>query len=321
MSLKAAYAASLPPPPRPHFPNSVVVEEVIPGPTDKPGSQIREFTVVPVSRIGHVSLQLPRLRRIIWRRRRHDHEYNVRPITTASNREAVLIQTRGQDVYSGDDMCTRCQREVGPFTTCVVARTRDEESPRSGACANCVWRNHHRACSHRQTIKRDTAEGGDKEWQYESSGNDDDDDYYYDDDEEEEEEEEESFLPTPSRSPRSRGTCTTSRTNKAARKRPSKRDSIRNSRTTRGKAPKPKPLTPPRAKRPLCPAVVIPSPSLKREATTTTPAGQKYFKIPPGLSPNTAEDIRRALDELNVVRTRLFSRLEMLEAVQLVNWE
>ncbi|OJD23281.1 hypothetical protein ACJ73_05366 [Blastomyces percursus] len=126
----------------------------------------------------------------------------------------------------------------------------------------------------------------------------------------------ESVLPRPSRSPLSRGT--TSRTNKAAPKRPSKRDSISNSRTTRSRVPKPKLLTTPRAKILPCPAVVIPSPSKR---TAATPAGQKYFKIPPRLSPNTAEDIRRAIDELNGVRAKLLSRLELLEAVRIVNWE
>ncbi|KMW66741.1 hypothetical protein BDDG_11700 [Blastomyces dermatitidis ATCC 18188] len=298
ISLKAAYAIPLPPPPRPHFPDGAVVEEVLQ--TVNHGSQIRRFTVVPASPIGHTISQLPRLRRIIWRRRKHNHEYNVRRIYRPSQREAVLIQTRGQSVYSCEDMCTRCQSGCGPFTTCVVAKASGEESPRSGACANCVWRSFPRECSHRQAMNGDT-EGTDEEWQYVSGD---------DDEEDDEGEEEEPFLPRPSRSSRSRGI--TSRT------RSSKRDLKRNSRTTRGETPKPKLLTTPRAKILPCPAVVIPSPSKRN---TATPAGQKYFKIPPGLSPNTAEDIHRAIDELNVVRAKLFSRLELLEAVQAVDWE
>ncbi|PGH05914.1 hypothetical protein GX51_02695 [Blastomyces parvus] len=312
--MNTAFAISVPPPPRTHFEDGAVVEELINDQTGTGRCHIRKFTAKPpASPGGRVISKLPPLRRIIWRRRKDNHEFHARPINSPANREAVLIQTRGQRVYSCDDMCARCQLGLGPFTTCVVARTSDEESPRSGACANCVWRNCPGKCSLRRSIKGDTR-GDDTEWQYESSD---------DDDEEEEEEKEdddddEPALPTPSRSPRSRGT--TPRANKAAVKKPSKRDSRSNSRSTRSKAPKPKPTasTTPRAKRPPVPAVVIPSP-LKRKPVT--PASQKYFKIPPRLSPNTVEDIRRAIDELNEIRTRLFSRLERLEAVQLVDWE
>ncbi|OJD23280.1 hypothetical protein ACJ73_05365 [Blastomyces percursus] len=130
ISLKAAYAVPMPSPP-----------------------------LMPASPIGEILSQLPRLRRIIWRRRKHNHEYDVRRISKSSHREAVLIQTRGQSVCSYNDMCTGCQSGCGPFTICVVAKANVEGSPRSGACANCVWRSVPGECSLRQASNRDTESG------------------------------------------------------------------------------------------------------------------------------------------------------------------
>ncbi|PGH33963.1 hypothetical protein GX50_03200 [[Emmonsia] crescens] len=283
-------------PPRSLCPNGAALEEVVPDQHNTGRSRIRKFMVVPGSLIMHAISQLPCLRRVLWRRTGRTHEYNVRPVQAAHQRDAALIQTRGQMVHAGDDMCTGCQQGYGPFTTCVVAMTSSGEYPRFGACANCVWRGLARECTQCQSFNVDIDES-DGEWVYES---------------EDEDEDEESFLPSPPPSPNSRHK--TPQRNNVSQK-PSKSVSTLNSRITRSKRTPRGQSTAPKASRSLSPAVVIPSPS-RRTSTC-----RKYFKIPPGLSPNTAEDIRNAINELNSVRAKLCSRLELLESVELGGWE
>ncbi|OJD12958.1 hypothetical protein AJ78_06526 [Emergomyces pasteurianus Ep9510] len=304
-------------PPRCQFPNGAVLEEVVHDQLDPNRSRIRKFTVLPGSPTMHVISQLPCRRRVLWRRSRCTQGYSVRRISTAYQRDAALIQTRGQMVYSGEDMCAGCKGALGPFTTCVVAMTNKGEYPRFGACANCVWRGIARECSCCPSLNTDIdgervlicqfRKGSEQDPEYESDDEDGD--------------EEESFLLSPPPSQNSRGT--TSRKNNT----PSKASSQPMSTTSgipinRSKRAHRGPSIPPRARRPPSPAVVIPSPSKRTGLRTgTTVTRWKYFKVPPGLSPNTAEDIRLAIEELNAVRAKLASRLELLESVQLGSWE
>ncbi|OAX83027.1 hypothetical protein ACJ72_02628 [Emergomyces africanus] len=295
------------------LPSGPVLEEIVPDQHNKDCSRIRKFTVVPGSPIMRLISQLPGLRRILWRRKPHTHDYNVRPIGSSQQRDATLIQTRGQTARSGEDMCGRCKRGYGPFTTCVVAVTTEGEHPKLGACANCVWRGMSRECSVSQTVKTHT-DGSEAEQERESAS------------ESEDENEDEPFLlsPPPSSpsSQNSRGTATSRRNN--ASKASSQTVSTSSRPIRKSKRAQPVPSMTPRGRRPPSPAVVIPSPSKWTRVSGTGAAiltRRKYFKIPPGLSPNTADDIRLAIEELNAVRTKLYSRLELLESVQMIHWE
>ncbi|EER36991.1 conserved hypothetical protein [Histoplasma capsulatum var. duboisii H88] len=319
-SYRKSYVA-LTPPPRAHFPGGAALEEVVHDKSNGNRSYIRKFTVLPESLVARSISQLPCLRRVIWRRRSRTHEYNVRAIVNPYQRDAVLIQTRGQQVYSDIDMCTRCQSGLGPFSTCVVARASNGEYPSSGACGNCIWRGLACKCSFRDTFNGDSEE----EWQHESEDEDEDED---DEDYHEENEEQESYLQSPPPSPDSKTTAIR-RITKAASKKPPRPLSKSNSRIkSKNRPQQAEPRATSRAKGHSSVAVVIPSPPKstgkgigKGIGKKTKPAGQKYFKIPAGLSPNTAEDIRHAIDELNAIRTKLCARLELLECVHLAGWE
>ncbi|ODH47383.1 hypothetical protein GX48_06486 [Paracoccidioides brasiliensis] len=290
-------------PPRPDIPNGVALEEIVPNKHDANLSRIRKFAVRPSSSTAQEVSQWPCLRRVQWRRDSIHHAYKVPPVSRTHHRDALVYQTRGQTVYSGDDMCSGCQGGRGPFVTCVVAMTSDGNYA-GGACANCVWRRQAHTCTLKQPDDIDSGESEYEESECETDGDEDGD------------EEVETNLQTPPPSQASKRKASwTNRTptkssktvssNRVAKRKPLPQEPSDTGSHGRSHGRNPKI------------AVIIPS----RSNSSPTSSSKKYFRIPPSLSPNITEDIRQAVHELDELRTKLYSRLEVLESILLESWE
>ncbi|KAK2789016.1 hypothetical protein FQN53_002832 [Emmonsiellopsis sp. PD_33] len=145
---KAFAGLEAPVPEREPCSGGVRVKEVIPDPhpSDPKNTCVRQFRISPSTSIARDIATLPIVRPIEW-------QDGARNINSDTKRNATVYQSRGQKVYTGKNECVRCGCGYGPFTSCVVARTKDGRYAGKGACANCLWAGNGMECCQRESLE------------------------------------------------------------------------------------------------------------------------------------------------------------------------
>ncbi|KAK2879515.1 hypothetical protein FQN49_000789 [Arthroderma sp. PD_2] len=102
----------------------------------------RKFEALPGSRVTMNMKRMPERRPIVWRN--PDGYFNVKPINTTSQNNAIINYPRGREAA---EPCTKCADGYGPFEQCIVGADRGNFQDGKGACASCLWANRAASCS------------------------------------------------------------------------------------------------------------------------------------------------------------------------------